>query len=117
LETVSDGAENFLNPKCCFSLQARVRFWGIGMMPVSLLRQVRIHHIFTFALARCGLWLHWQLGSYLPTAVRSVAESLKDLSQDEHGRIFLKISVPHSLITTYQMKLPFSKIHLDGQYL
>jgi hypothetical protein len=68
-----------------------------------------------------GLWQsfvhHWELGSFLPTAVRNGAESLKGSHRMGDGPIFLKASSPHSSMTTYRMNLLSAKsISLDSTF-
>ncbi len=84
---------------------ARVRNIGnCAMMPVVLLRPVRINHFFPIPSARWIFMVRWHLGSLLPIAARGGAESLKGSQTQRmgNGRIFLKTSAPHSLMTAYE---------------
>jgi hypothetical protein len=55
-----------------------------------------------------------QLVSKLPIQNREALPNFKGLSQDGDGSVFIKISAPYSLMTTYQMNLIYARsISLD----
>ncbi len=60
----------------------------------------------------------YQFVSKLPTGVRDVAVTLKGSHSEGDGQIFLKISAPHSSMTTYRMNLiSAGSISLDSTFM
>ncbi len=67
LEPVANGAENFLQSECCFSLQAKAQ-WTLrdnancAMMPLALLRPMQIGHVFTIPYGVMNFMAALELG-------------------------------------------------------
>jgi hypothetical protein len=60
---------------------------------------------------------HWEFVSEFPTAVRGGAGPLTGSNRMGDGRIVLKTSAPHSLMTTYRIKLLSARsVSLDSAF-